>query len=70
MSETFRIELRNQKSAAQKVRVIERPYRWTNWQITKKNAEFEKLDSGTIAFEVEIGSEDKRTIEYTVNYSW
>jgi hypothetical protein len=70
MSETFRIELRNQKSAAQKVRVVERPYRWTNWQVTKKNAEFEKLDSGTIAFEVEIGSEEKRTIEYTVNYSW
>ena len=70
MTETFRIELRNQKSAAQKVRVIERPYRWTNWQVTKKNTEFEKLDSGTMAFDVELPSEGARTIEYTVLYTW
>ena len=70
MTETFRIELRNQKSAAQKVRVIERPYRWTNWQITRKNTEFEKLDSGTMAFDVELPSEGSRTIEYTVLYTW
>ena len=70
MTETFKIELRNQKSAAQKVRVIERPYRWTNWQITKKNTEFEKLDSGTIRFDVDIPSEGARTIEYTVVYTW
>lgn len=70
MTETFKIELRNQKSAAQKVRVIERPYRWTNWQITKKNTEFEKLDSGTIRFDVDLPSEGSRTIEYTVVYTW
>ncbi len=70
MTETFKIELRNQKSAAQRVRVIERPYRWTNWQITKKNTEFEKLDSGTIAFELDIPSEGTKTIEYTVVYTW
>lgn len=70
MTETFKIELRNQKSSAQKVRVIERPYRWTNWQITKKNTEFEKLDSGTIRFDVDIPSEGARTIEYTVVYTW
>ena len=70
MTETFKIELRNQKSAAQKVRVIERPYRWTNWEITAKNTEFAKLDSGTLASEVDVPSEGARTIEYTVRYSW
>lgn len=70
MTETFRIELRNQKSSAQKVRVIERPYRWTNWEVTAKNTDFTKLDSGTIAFEVDVPSEGARTIEYTVRYSW
>ncbi len=70
MTETFKIELRNQKSVAQKVRVIERCYRWTNWQVTKKNMEFEKLDSGTMAFEVDLPSEGKKTIEYTVLYTW
>jgi hypothetical protein len=70
MTETFKIELRNQKSSAQKVRVIERPYRWTNWEITAKNTEFTKLDSGTIAFDVDLPSEGARTIEYTVRYTW
>jgi hypothetical protein len=70
MSETFRIELRNQKSSAQRVRVIERPYRWTNWQITKRNTDFKKLDSGTIAFDIDLPSEGSHTIEYTVHYTW
>ena len=70
MTETFKIELRNQKSAAQKVRVIERPYRWSNWQVTKKSMEFEKLDSATIRFDVDLASEGSRTIEYTVVYTW
>ena len=32
--------------------------------------EFEKLDSGTIRFDVDIPSEGARTIEYTVVYTW
>ncbi len=70
MTETFRIEVRNQKSSAQKVRVLERLYRWTNWKIENQNTPFEKLDSGTIAFDLEVPSEGKKTIEYKVIYTW
>jgi hypothetical protein len=70
MTETFRIEVRNQKSSAQKVRVLERLYRWTNWKIENQNTPFEKLDSGTIAFDLEVPSEGKKTIEYKVTYTW
>ncbi len=70
ITETFKIELRNQKSAQQRVKVIERLYRWTNWEITKKNQNFEKLDSSTVGFELEIPSEGVKTVEYTVVYTW
>ncbi len=70
MSESFRIEIRNQKSQAQRVRVHERLYRWTNWKIEKANAKFEKLDANTIAFDAEVPAEGKKVIEYTVVYSW
>jgi hypothetical protein len=70
MTETFRIEVRNQKSSAQKVRVLERLYRWTNWKIENQNTPFEKLDSGTIAFDLDVPSEGKKTIEYKVTYAW
>jgi hypothetical protein len=70
MTETFRIEVRNQKSSSQKVRVIERLYRWTNWKIENQNTSFEKLDSGTIVFDLDVPSEGKKVIEYKVSYSW
>ncbi len=70
MTETFRIEIRNQKSSAQKVRVMERLYRWTNWKIENQNTPFEKLESGTIAFDLDVPSEGKKVVEYKVTYSW
>jgi hypothetical protein len=70
MTETFRIEVRNQKSSAQKVRVLERLYRWTNWKIENQNTPFEKLDSGTVVFDLDIPSEGRKTIEYKVTYTW
>ncbi|MDI9402338.1 MAG: hypothetical protein QM516_00565 [Limnohabitans sp.] len=70
MTETFRIEVRNQKSSAQKVRVMERLYRWTNWKIENQNTPFEKLESGTIAFDLDVPSEGKKVVEYKVTYSW
>jgi hypothetical protein len=70
MSETFKIEIRNQKAASQKVRVIERQYRWTNWKITSNNQPFTKIDSDNIAFDVVVNPEGKAEVVYTVTYSW
>ena len=70
MTETFRIEVRNQKAVAQKVRVIEPLYRWSNWKITMQNRGFTKIDSGTIAFDLDIPAEGKADISYTVTYTW
>jgi hypothetical protein len=70
MTETFKIEIRNQKAASQKVRVVERQYRWTNWKITANNQPFTKIDSDNIAFDVVVNPEGKAEIVYTVTYSW
>jgi len=70
MTETFKIEIRNQKAASQKVRVIERLYRWTNWKITSNNQPFAKIDAENIAFDVVVNPEGKAEIVYAVTYSW
>jgi hypothetical protein len=70
MTESFKIEVRNQKAAGQKVRVIERLYRWTNWKITSQNQNFTKIDSDNIAFDLSINAEGKAEITYTVTYNW
>jgi hypothetical protein len=70
MDETIEIKVRNHKEEKVKVIVKENLYRWTNWQITKKTHEFEKVDSRTIHFPVEIDKDGEVTIRYTVHYTW
>ena len=70
MRETIEVEVRNQKPRAERVRVLERPYRWGNWEISRNSDPFAKLDSGTIAFDVEIPAEGTKVIRYTADYSW
>jgi hypothetical protein len=70
MTETIAVEVRNQKPRVQRVRVIERPYRWTNWSISGNSADFTKLDSGTVAFDVDVPAEGKVTVKYTATYTW
>jgi hypothetical protein len=70
MTETIRVEVRNQKKAAQRVRLVEHLNRWSNWEITKKSADFTKLEASTVAFDLDIPSEGKQVVEYTVTYTW
>ena len=70
VTESFRIELSNAKDKPQKVIVKENLYRWTNWEITQKADEFQKIDARTIHFEVEVPAEGKREVTYTVKYTW
>jgi hypothetical protein len=70
MTETIAVEVRNQKPRAQRVRVLERPYRWTNWSISGNSSDFTKLDASTVAFDVEVPAEGKVTVKYTATYTW
>jgi hypothetical protein len=70
MTESFRIQVRNHKDAAAKVVVKETLYRWTNWDLLAHTDPFQKVDSRTIHFEVEVPPHGAKTIEYTVRYTW
>jgi hypothetical protein len=68
--ESFEIKVRNHKKEAVEVRVVEKLYRGTNWDLTEKTQEYKKLDSQTIEFPVQIPADGERVITYTVHYSW
>jgi hypothetical protein len=70
IDESFEIKLRNHKKEPTVVRVVEHLYRWYTWEITEKSLPFEKLDSQTIEFRVNLPPEEEATIMYNVHYSW
>jgi hypothetical protein len=70
ITESFEIKVRNHKKEAVTVLVRENLFRWTNWEITKKNADFEKVDFRTIHFPVDVPAGGEKIITYTVKYTW
>src|SRR5690606_38594093 len=50
LTETIEIEVRNRKDEPVDVIVAEVLYRWTNWEITERSADFERIDASTIHF--------------------
>ncbi len=69
-TETFQIKVRNHKKEAVDVRVVERLYRGKNWEIVTKSDDYEKKDSQTIEFPVNIAPDGEKTITYTAHYTW
>ena len=71
IDESFEIKLRNhKKDQPVEIRVVERLYRWSNWEITKKSDDFTKKDSQTIEFRIPVKPDEERTVTYSVHYSW
>ena len=70
LTESFRIQLRNHKDTDQEVVIKENLYRWSSWKITKSSDDYEKMDSRTIHFDVTVPANGKKTVTYTVRYTW
>jgi hypothetical protein len=69
--ETFQIKVRNHKEKdIVEFRVVEHLYRWVNWEIVQKSDDFEKTDSKTIEFRVQVPAGQEKTINYKVHYTW
>jgi hypothetical protein len=68
--ESFEVKLRNHKSAPVEVRVVEHLYRWSNWAITQKSDDFQKINAQTIEFRVSVLPDTEKTVTYTAHYSW
>lgn len=70
VEETIEIKVRNHKTEAAEVMVYEHPWRWSEWEITRSNTEWEKVDQSTVKFPVKIAKDGEKVITYTVRYSW
>lgn len=70
MTESFRIQVRNHQDRDARVIVKEPLYRWSGWEITETNHEFEKIDARTIHFTLDVAGRGEQTVEYTVRYTW
>jgi hypothetical protein len=66
--ETFEIEIRNRKEAAETVTVLERL--WGEWKVTKNNMNYKKLDSQTLEFIVPLKANETKKITFTVENRW
>ncbi len=66
--ESFEINVRNRKEVDDTVHVYER--HWGSWKVTEKNMPFEKLDSETMDYVVNLKAGETRTIKYTVVTTW
>ncbi|MFM7810010.1 MAG: DUF4139 domain-containing protein [Planctomycetota bacterium] len=69
ITESFTIEIRNRKDAPVTVLVRERLYRWSNWKVSTQ-ARYEKVNTGTIEFPVDVAPNAVQTISYSVEYTW
>ena len=70
VDEAFEIKVRNHKKEAVEVRVVEKLYRWSNWDIQQKSDPYNKLDSQTVEFRVQIPPDGEKVVTYSVHYSW
>jgi len=70
MEEAFEITLRNHKTEPAEIIVREILYRWVNWEVIEKSADYEKIDSRTIHFPVTVPPDGESKVTYRVKYTW
>jgi hypothetical protein len=71
IQETYEIHLRNRKETGDvEIRVPERLFRWSNWEILASSMPYEKIDSSTIEFRPIVKAGEEVILTYTVQYSW
>jgi hypothetical protein len=68
--ETFEVKVRNHKAESVEVLVYEHPWRWSEWDISKSNTKWEKVDQSTIKFPLKLKKDEEKTITYTIRYTW
>jgi hypothetical protein len=71
IEETHEIRLRSRKETQRvEIRVPERLFRWSNWEILASSDPYTKLNASTIEFRVTVGPGEEKVITYTARYNW
>jgi len=66
---TVEIRIRNHKTTAVSVVVLERMMGYMNWAVTQANVEYRKKDFKTIEFQTSVAANSEKQIRYTVRYT-
>lgn len=69
MTETVEVTLKNRSKKPQTIIAREHLWRWSGWKV-ETDSDFEKMDSNTIEFSVELAPDEEKTITYTAVYQW
>ena len=69
MKETIEVTLKNRSKKAHQIVAREHLWRWSNWEINSENP-YEKTDSNSIEFSVELAPDEVKKITYEVIYNW
>jgi hypothetical protein len=71
IEEEIEVKVRNRKQTEPvSVDIRESLYRWSNWSIIRKTADYVKDDARTIHFPVKIAPGGEAVVRYTVRYTW
>jgi hypothetical protein len=71
LEEDYSIRLRNRKDTqAVQIRVCERLFRWSNWEIRTSSHPYTKLNSSTVEFRPDVPPGGETVVTYTVRYNW
>ena len=68
--EAFEIRLRNRRTEAVTIRVVERLVRWATWKVLVSSDPFQKKDARTIEFTVPVPPGSEKVVTYRVRYTW
>jgi len=68
--ETFEIVLRNHKEQDTEIKVVEKLWRYTNWDIVASSVNFEKKDASTMEYLAKVPKNGETKLTYTVKYTW
>ncbi len=68
--ESFHIRLENNSDETVEIRVVEHLYRWHEFEIVRADTEYEITGPQTIEFRPTLRPGGRRSIHYTVRYSW
>ena len=68
--ESYEITLKNHKDQEITVRVPEKLWRYSNWEIQNPSIPYEKKDASTVEFKVKVPKNGETKLTYTVKYWW
>lgn len=68
--QTFEIRLRNHKTEAVEIDLVERINGHANWTMLKQNQPFVQRDVNTLVFPVTLKPNSEAVVSYTIQYTW